>query len=92
MNPLPLRLLTPLALLAVLSGCNNKADPVAEAPLPRPVLAAKVEAAGSQQSAYTGVVAARTESDLGFRVSGKVIERGECRMTALAPFSPNNSH
>ncbi|MBK5411826.1 efflux RND transporter periplasmic adaptor subunit [Pseudomonas sp. TH34] len=75
MNPLPLRLLTPLALLAVLSGCNNKADPVAEAPLPRPVLAAKVEAAGSQQSAYTGVVAARTESDLGFRVSGKVIER-----------------
>ena len=75
MNPLPLRLLTPLALLVVLSGCNSKADPVADAPQPRPVLAAKVEATGSQQSAYTGVVAARTESDLGFRVSGKVIER-----------------
>ncbi|KAF1032828.1 MAG: Multidrug resistance protein MdtA [Pseudomonas sp.] len=75
MNPLPLRLLTPLALLIALSGCNSKADPVTEAPQPRPVLAAQVQAAGGQQSAYTGVVAARTESDLGFRVGGKVIER-----------------
>lgn len=75
MNPLALRLLTPLALLSVLAGCNSKADTAAEVPLPRPVLAAKVEAAGTQQSAYTGVVAARTESDLGFRVGGKVIER-----------------
>ena len=75
MHPLPLRLLTPLALLIVLGGCNSKADTAAEVPLPRPVLAAKVDAAGTQQSAYTGVVAARTESDLGFRVSGKVIER-----------------
>ena len=75
MHPLPLRLLMPLALLIMLNGCNGKADTAAETPLPRPVLAAKVEAAGTQQSAYTGVVAARTESDLGFRVSGKVIER-----------------
>lgn len=75
MNPLPLRLLSPLAVLMILSGCNSQADPVAQAPQPRPVLAAKVEAAGTQQSAYTGVVAARTESDLGFRVGGKVIER-----------------
>jgi RND family efflux transporter MFP subunit len=75
MNPLPLRLLSPLAVLMILSGCNSQADPAAQAPQPRPVLAAKVEAAGTQQSAYTGVVAARTESDLGFRVGGKVIER-----------------
>jgi RND family efflux transporter MFP subunit len=75
MNPFALRPLLPLALLSILSGCNSQADTVAEAPLPRPVLAAKVEAAGAQQSAYTGVVAARTESDLGFRVGGKVIER-----------------
>ena len=75
MHPLPLRLLTPLALLTVLGGCNSQADNAAQTPLPRPVLAATVEAANTQQSAYTGVVAARTESDLGFRVSGKVIER-----------------
>ena len=71
---LPMRLLTPLALLTVLSGCNSQADTPTAAPV-RPVLAAKVEAAGTQQSAYTGVVAARTESDLGFRVGGKVIVR-----------------
>ena len=75
MPPLPLRLLLPLALLIILSGCNSQADTAAAVPPPRPVLAAKVEAAGTQRSAYTGVVAARTESDLGFRVSGKVIER-----------------
>ena len=74
MPPLPLRLLTPLALLMFLNGCNSKAD-TAQVPVPRPVLAAKVDAAGTQPSAYTGVVAARTESNLGFRVSGKVIER-----------------
>ncbi|AZF21941.1 RND efflux membrane fusion protein [Pseudomonas sp. R3-52-08] len=75
MPPLSLRLLTPLALLMVLSGCNSKADSDAQISPPRPVLAVKVEAGGTQQSAYTGVVAARTESNLGFRVSGKVIER-----------------
>lgn len=75
MPPLHLSLLTPLALLAVLSGCNSQADSAAQVSPPRPVLAAKVEAGGTQQSAYTGVVAARTESNLGFRVSGKVIER-----------------
>jgi RND family efflux transporter MFP subunit len=75
MQPLPLRLLTPLALLIVLNGCNSQADTAAQTAQPRVVLAANVEAAGTQQSAYTGVVAARTESDLGFRVSGKVIER-----------------
>ena len=51
MPPLPLRLLTPLALLVVLSGCNSKADSAAQAPTSRPVLAVKVEAAGTQQSA-----------------------------------------
>ena len=41
----------------------------------RPVLVAWVESASPGQSAYTGVVAARTESDLGFRVGGKIVER-----------------
>ena len=75
MPPLHLRLFTPLALLMILSGCNSQADNTAQVSPPRPVLAVKVEAGGTQQSAYTGVVAARTESNLGFRVSGKVIER-----------------
>ncbi len=75
MPPLHLRLFTPLALLMILSGCNSQADNAAQVSPPRPVLAVKVEAGGTQQSAYTGVVAARTESNLGFRVSGKVIER-----------------
>ncbi|WP_300626847.1 efflux RND transporter periplasmic adaptor subunit [Pseudomonas sp.] len=75
MPPLHLRLFTPLALLMCLSGCNSQADNAAQVSPPRPVLAVKVEAGGTQQSAYTGVVAARTESNLGFRVSGKVIER-----------------
>ena len=75
MPPLHLRLFTPLALLMILSGCNSQADNAAQVSPPRPVLAVKVDAGGTQQSAYTGVVAARTESNLGFRVSGKVIER-----------------
>lgn len=75
MPPLHLRFFTPLALLMILSGCNSQADNAAQVSPPRPVLAVKVEAGGTQQSAYTGVVAARTESNLGFRVSGKVIER-----------------
>lgn len=41
----------------------------------RPVLVAWVESASPGQSAYTGVVAARIESDLGFRVGGKIVER-----------------
>ncbi|WLH70837.1 efflux RND transporter periplasmic adaptor subunit [Pseudomonas sp. FP2309] len=75
MHPLPLRFLTPLALLSLLSGCNSQADSAAPMTPPRLVLAAQVDAVGTRQSAYTGVVAARTESDLGFRVSGKVIDR-----------------
>lgn len=41
----------------------------------RPVLAARAESAAQTESSYTGVVAARTESDLGFRVAGKIVER-----------------
>ncbi|NWE50621.1 efflux RND transporter periplasmic adaptor subunit [Pseudomonas gingeri] len=67
--------LTPLALLVLLGGCNSQADTGVTAALPRAVLAVRVEPANQQQNAYTGVVAARTESDLGFRVGGKVIER-----------------
>lgn len=68
--------LLPVAALLALGGCNSQADStVAEAAQARPVLAALVEPAAHHQSTYTGVVAARSESDLGFRVGGKVIER-----------------
>ncbi|TWC38516.1 RND family efflux transporter MFP subunit [Pseudomonas sp. SJZ079] len=68
--------LLPFAALLLLGGCNSQADGNTPAVLqPRPVLTALVEPAGQHQTAYTGVVAARTESDLGFRVGGKVIER-----------------
>ena len=47
-------------------------DPRTQAPLVR---AATVQAAGPKSRSFTGTVAARVQSDLGFRVSGKVLER-----------------
>ena len=41
----------------------------------RPVLIATVAPANRSTSTYTGVVAARTDSGLGFRVGGKIVER-----------------
>ena len=60
----------PLALI----GCSEKphSDPRSEAPLVRAVM---VEDATPDARTFTGVIAARVESDLGFRVSGKVLER-----------------
>ncbi|WP_413121144.1 efflux RND transporter periplasmic adaptor subunit [Burkholderia orbicola] len=60
----------PLALAA----CSGKApsDPRTEAPLVR---TAVVQAAVPASRSFTGTVAARVQSDLGFRVSGKVLER-----------------
>jgi RND family efflux transporter MFP subunit len=60
----------PLALVA----CGEKApsDP-RTAPLLVRTVAIQEAAAGSRS--FTGVVAARVQSDLGFRVSGKVLER-----------------
>ncbi|MCA7964509.1 efflux RND transporter periplasmic adaptor subunit [Burkholderia cenocepacia] len=60
----------PLALAA----CSGKApsDPRTEAPLVR---TAVVQAAVPASRSFTGTVAARVQSDLGFRVPGKVLER-----------------
>ena len=60
----------PLALAA----CGDKAtsDPRTEAPLVRAVA---VEGATSASRSFTGTVAARVQSDIGFRVAGKVLER-----------------
>lgn len=60
----------PLALVA----CGEKApsDPRTEAPLVR---AATIQGAAAASRTFTGTVAARVQSDLGFRVAGKVLER-----------------
>lgn len=60
----------PLALLA----CGDKppSDPRTEAPLVR---AATIQGAAVASRTFTGTVAARVQSDLGFRVAGKVLQR-----------------
>ena len=71
-QPLSLPLILALAILA---GCHSQANTPAPAAQPRVVLTTSVQAAASSTSHYTGVIAARTTSDLGFRVSGKVVDR-----------------
>ena len=59
----------------VLTACGDNAasdDPRTQPPLVR---SASVELAHDTSRAYTGVVVARTQSDLGFRVQGKILER-----------------
>ena len=62
--------LFPLALIA----CSGKTptDPRTKIPL---VKAGSVQAASDLSRSFTGTVAARVQSDLGFRVPGKVLER-----------------
>ena len=62
--------LLPIALVAC--GEKTPSDPRTEAPLVR---VATVEHAVFTSRSFTGTVAARVQSDLGFRVSGKVLER-----------------
>lgn len=60
----------------VLTGCGEKVQAVVdartEAPLVRVVT---IQPAGSESRSFTGTVASRVQSDLGFRISGKVLER-----------------
>lgn len=60
--------------LLILSSCSEKPqdDPRTSIPL---VKTATVQQAPSQSRTFTGVVGARVQSDLAFRVSGKVLER-----------------
>ena len=60
----------PLALVAC--GESQQADPRTQAPLVR---AATIEGAVTGSRTFTGTVAARVQSDLGFRVPGKVLQR-----------------
>lgn len=67
---LSITLALPLALVAC--GKQAPTDARTEAPLVR---AAIVEGAAPASRSFTGTVAARVQSDLGFRVSGKVLVR-----------------
>jgi RND family efflux transporter MFP subunit len=62
------------ALVVLLAGCSHKRelDPRTEPELVRIV---KVGSSAGADPAFTGVVSARVESDLGFRVPGKVTKR-----------------
>jgi RND family efflux transporter MFP subunit len=61
------------SLLALRFG--HPAEAEAALAVGRPVLVETVAPANGSSNAYTGVVAARTDSGLGFRVGGKIVER-----------------
>ncbi|MDD3325829.1 MAG: efflux RND transporter periplasmic adaptor subunit [Zoogloea sp.] len=63
--------LLPIA-LAACGEASSSSDPRSWAPLVR---VGVVAAADQGERSFTGVVAARVQSDLGFRVSGKILER-----------------
>ncbi|WP_040394884.1 efflux RND transporter periplasmic adaptor subunit [Aromatoleum toluclasticum] len=63
--------LLPLA-LAACSDATSSVDPRTETPLVR---VGAVAAAEQAERSFTGIVAARVQSDLGFRVPGKILER-----------------
>ena len=63
--------LLPFALAACMDATPSD-DPRTQSPLVR---VATVEAADHAERSFTGIVAARVQSDLGFRVPGKILER-----------------
>ncbi len=68
-----LPLLFASALALALAGCGTaEADPRTG---PQLVRMATADAAGASERSFTGVVSARVQSDLGFRVGGKIVER-----------------
>src|SRR6185436_14082068 len=65
---------TLMALAAALAGCTSEGAPYVAAPQPVRAVAVKLSADVDTRS-YTGTIKPRYESDLGFRVSGKIVER-----------------
>jgi RND family efflux transporter MFP subunit len=69
----PVATLLAAAALMGLSACSrSQADPRLDAPLVRIAVA---EPASATSESFTGIVSAKVQSDLGFRVGGKVVER-----------------
>jgi hypothetical protein len=63
-----------LAVALIAGGCSKPAMKDARLQSPR-VEVFKAKAAGSNSRTFTGIVETRVQSDLGFRVGGKVLER-----------------
>jgi RND family efflux transporter MFP subunit len=65
---------TLIALATGLAGCESESAPYVATP--QPVRAASVTlSAATDTRSYTGTIKPRYESDLGFRVAGKIVER-----------------
>src|SRR5437773_3043004 len=64
--------LLPFVLAACSDAASSLSDPRTQPPLVR---IEPVERSVASERSFTGVVAARVQSDLGFRVPGKVLER-----------------
>src|SRR3954467_5724069 len=62
----------PLVLTACNDATSSSADPRTQPPL---VQIETVQSSVQSERSFTGIVAARVQSDLGFRVPGKVLER-----------------
>jgi len=74
-QPLTVGLLAGWLIVALMTGgCSKPAvkDPRLQSPR---VEVSKAEAADSTRRTFTGIVEARVQSDLGFRVAGKILER-----------------
>jgi len=60
----------------VLAACNHATSSIPDPRLQPPLVRIETVAISSQsERSFTGIVAARVQSDLGFRVPGKVLER-----------------
>src|SRR5258705_542310 len=75
-NTTPTRFVVTVVVAALSLSACKKQDAAADVrTTDRVVLAASVQPAGEVDPAYTGVVVARVQGDLGFRVQGKVVAR-----------------
>jgi len=68
------RSITLLVLVSVFAGCNK--EPAPDSKIERPALTQVVGVAATDSSnTYSGEIRAHYETQLGFRVGGKIIER-----------------
>lgn len=70
----PLRLVSVVVAGLVVAGCQAETAPVDHPPRPVQVTSVAYEDAGKTRS-FVGIVAPRTETDLAFRVGGKIVVR-----------------